>query len=233
MTTVISLGGSIVAPEGPDSAFLADFRTLVEAHLAPDIKRRLILVVGGGGPARLWQKAYRDVLAGTGATQNPDVQDWIGIMATRLNAQLVKGLFGALAPQDLVIDPSQVELFMGRILVAAGWKPGFSTDFDAVILAEKFGADTIVNLSNIAKVYTDDPRTNPAARPLDTVSWQDFRALVGDEWSPGKNSPFDPIAAKRASGLGLKVICAAGRDLPNLEAILEGRQFVGTVIGPG
>lgn len=231
MTTVVSLGGSIVAPEGPDPAFLADFRALVERHLAVDPERRLILVVGGGGPARLWQKAYREAKAASTAS-DPDAQDWIGVMATRLNAQLVKALFGELAPQEVVIDPSAVVLFMGRILVAAGWKPGFSTDFDAVLLAEKFGAGTIVNLSNIAKVFTDDPRVNPAARPLDKVSWKDFAVLVGTEWSPGKNAPFDPVATKRATELGLKVICAAGRDLPNLEAILERREFVGTIIGP-
>ncbi|MFZ4617525.1 MAG: UMP kinase, partial [Rectinemataceae bacterium] len=56
--------------------------------------------------------------------------------------------------------------------------------------------------------------------------------LVGEEWSPGKNVPFDPIASKRASEIGLCVVCAAGRDLPNLEALLAGKEFSGTVIGP-
>lgn len=232
MTTVLSLGGSIVAPEGPDAEFLAAFKALVDRHLAVDPARRLILVVGGGGPARLWQKALRSATEAAGEQAAAEAQDWVGIMATRLNAQLVKAVCGELAPQDVVIDPSAVEVFVGRILVAAGWKPGFSTDFDAVVLAEKFGADTVVNLSNIAKVYTDDPRINPNAKPIDTISWKDFRALVGDEWSPGKNVPFDPIASRRAAESGLRVVCAAGRDLPNLEAILEKRPFVGSVIGP-
>jgi uridylate kinase len=232
VTTVVSLGGSIVAPEGPDAVFLAAFRVLVDRHLAVDPKRRLILVVGGGGPARLWQKAFREVAAALKAVAAPEAQDWVGIMATRLNAQLVKAILGELAPQDVVIDPSAVELFMGRIMVAAGWKPGFSTDYDAVVLAGKFGADTVVNLSNVAKVHTDDPRSNPDAKPIDRITWKDFRALVGEEWSPGKNVPFDPIASKQAAEFGLRVICAAGRDLPNLEAILEGRDFTGTVIGP-
>jgi uridylate kinase len=232
LTTVVSLGGSIVAPEGPDKAFLAAFRTLIDRHLAVDPKRRLILVVGGGGPARLWQKALREIAEAIKLAPSHEAQDWVGIMATRLNAQLVKAICGELAPQDVVTDPTSVELFMGRILVAAGWKPGWSTDYDAVLLAEKFGATTVVNLSNIAKVHTDDPKTNPAATPIDRIDWKGFRALVGDEWSPGKNAPFDPVASKRASEIGLRVICAAGRDLPNLEAILEGRDFSGTVIGP-
>lgn len=227
MTTVLSLGGSIVAPDGPDAGFVRDFAALARAWLAGDAARRLILVVGGGGPARAWQKAYRDAADAPDA----DAQDWIGIMATRLNAQLVKATFLDLCPQEVVTDPSAVSVFGGRVLVAAGWKPGFSTDFDAVVLAERFGAGTIVNLSNIAKVYTADPKLDPKAEPIDRISWPDFRAMVGDEWVPGKNAPFDPIASKRAQELGLSVICAAGRDLPNLAAILEGRPYLGTLIG--
>ena len=234
MTKVLSLGGSIVAPDGPDPAFLTSFRSLVGEYLAASADRRLILVVGGGGPARLWQKAYRDVVADDkdGERVTPEAQDLIGIMATRLNAQLVKAVFGPLCPQDVVTDPTSVDIFMGRILVAAGWKPGFSTDNDAVLLAEKFGADEVLNLSNIAKVYTDDPRTNPAATPIDSISWADFKKIVGEDWTPGKNLPFDPVATKRAAELKLRVVCAAGRELKNLRAILEGEDFVGTIIGP-
>jgi uridylate kinase len=229
MTKVLSLGGSIVAPEGPDPAFLAAFKALIVEYLEADPERRLIFVVGGGGPARLWQKAYREV-AGNAATDSD--ADWIGVMATRLNAQLVKAALGHYCPQDVIVDPTAVELFMGRVLVAAGWKPGWSTDYDAVLLAERFDADEVLNLSNIAKVYTADPRVDPKATPIDSISWADFRAIVGEEWSPGKNLPFDPIATKKAAKLGLRVVCAAGRDLENLKAILEGRAFVGTTIGP-
>ena len=151
-------------------------------------------------------------------------------MATRLNAQLLKTAFGPLCRQDVVIDPTKVSDFTGRMLVAAGWKPGFSTDNDAVLLAERFGADTVVNLSNIEKVYTDDPRKNPDAKPLDTISWADFRKMVGDEWVPGKNVPFDPIASKKAAELGLTVICSAGKNNANTKNILDGAPYVGTTI---
>ena len=227
MVTVISLGGSIVAPDGADALFLADFRALIGQELEKDDKRRFILVVGGGGPARAWQKAYRQVIS----QGSDDQADWIGIMATRLNAQLLKAIMGDWCTQDVVVDPTQVGPFIGRVLVAAGWKPGFSTDYDAVLLAERFQADRVINLSNIAKVYTADPKTDPAALPIDKISWADFRAIVGDEWSPGKNVPFDPIASKHAAKIGLRVVCAAGKDLGNLRKILGGGSFAGTQIG--
>jgi uridylate kinase len=134
--------------------------------------------------------------------------------------------------EDLVTDPSAVTVFAGRILVAAGWKPGFSTDNDAVVLAQRFSAGTVINLSNIAKVYSDDPKRNPEAKPVDRLTWKEMRAIVGEEWSPGKNTPFDPTAARAAAQSRITVIFAEGRNLENLSAILAGRNFVGTTIGP-
>ena len=228
-TKVLSVGGSIVAPEYPDVEFVGKFAEMIKDYLSSHKGDKLIFVVGGGGPARIYQKAFRDV-TGTAPDAGTDAADWIGIMATRLNAQFVKACFGELCKEAVVTDPTQAKDFTGSILLAAGWKPGFSTDNDAVLLAEKFGADTVVNLSNIEKVYTDDPRKNPDAKPLDNISWADFRKMVGDEWTPGKNCPFDPIASKKAESMGLKVICAGGKNLDNIRAILEGKNYTGTTI---
>jgi uridylate kinase len=227
MLTVISLGGSIVAPDTVDEAFLKSFVALIRALLAAEPERRFIFVVGGGAPARVYQNAYRNI---SGATEDNEA-DWIGIMATRLNAQLVRALMSEWCSQEVVTDPTGAAAMTGRVLVAAGWKPGFSSDNDAVLLAERFGADRVINLSNIEQVYTDDPKKNPEAKPIDRISWPDFRVLVGDTWQPGKNVPFDPVASRRAAELGLRVICAAGRDLENLTKILRGEPFRGTTIG--
>ncbi|MBB5218675.1 MULTISPECIES: UMP kinase [Treponema] len=240
-TKVLSVGGSIIAPDAPDTEFLSAFAKMICTWLEENKDARLIFVAGGGGPARTYQNAYKDVAAKFGDTEKKAAAfeneadlnyacDWLGIMATRLNAQILKTVFGPLCKQDVVTDPTAVSDFTGRILVAAGWKPGFSTDNDAVLLAERFNADTVVNLSNIAKVYTDDPRKNPDAKPIDEISWADFRKIVGDEWVPGKNCPFDPIASKKSQELGLTVICAAGKDIPNIRAILDGKNYTGTTI---
>ena len=231
MVTVLSVGGSIVAPDKPDFDFLDKFSKIIRAWLSQDLSRKLIMVIGGGAPARDYQNAYRKVCDLRKKNINNDEADWIGIMATRLNAQLVKAVFEDLCPNPVVYDPTAVDDFRGQILVAAGWKPGFSTDNDAVVLAERFSGNLVVNLSNIAKVYTDDPKKNPEAKPIDSVSWEDFIKIVGTEWVPGKNTPFDPIASQRAQKAGIKVICAAGKDIENLENILNGKDFKGTVIG--
>jgi uridylate kinase len=226
--TVLSLGGSIIVPDEVDTQFLSRFYTAVSAYLSEDSSRRIIMVTGGGAPARRYQQAYRAI------SDQPDehLQDWIGIAATHLNGTLLKAVFSQWCSTELVTDPTAPFDFDSQVLIAAGWKPGFSTDNDAVVLAERFGASRVINLSNIAKVYTDDPRTNPDAQPIDHTGWKQFREMVGDTWSPGKNVPFDPIAAKRASELGLEVICAAGANIENTIRILEHRDFEGTTIGP-
>lgn len=231
MVTVLSVGGSIVAPDKPDFDFLDKFSKTIRTWLSQDLSRKLIMVIGGGAPARDYQNAYRKVCDLHKKNINNDEADWIGIMATRLNAQLVKAVFEDLCPNPVVYDPTAVDDFRGQILVAAGWKPGFSTDNDAVVLAERFSGNLVVNLSNIAKVYTDDPKKNPEAKPIDSISWEDFIKIVGTEWVPGKNTPFDPIASQKAQKAGIKVICAAGKDIENLENILNGKDFKGTVIG--
>ncbi|MGI5909251.1 MAG: UMP kinase [Sphaerochaetaceae bacterium] len=225
--TILSLGGSIIAPDTVDIAFLKDFDIALREYLAEDAERQVILVCGGGAPARTYQQAYRAIAPIPSASE----QDWIGIKATHLNGQLLRAIYNDLCRDDLVTDPTAEIAFTGQVLVAAGWKPGFSTDTDAVYLAEKFGGRKIVNLSNIAKVHTADPRTDKNAKPLDAISWADFRKMVGDTWTPGKNTPFDPIASKRASELGVTVICADGRNIGNTMAILRGEEFTGTIIG--
>lgn len=232
MTKILSVGGSIIVPEKPDTEFLSKFVNMCITWLKADKNNRLILVAGGGAPARVYQNAYKDVSEKTGLSNDANSADWIGIMATRINAQLLKACFGDYCKNDVVYNPTLDDLkFDGQVLVASGWKPGFSTDTDAVYLGEKFDAKTIVNLSNIEKVYTDDPRKNPDAKPLDTISWEDFRKMVGDEWTPGKNCPFDPIASKKAQSLGMKVICAGGKNIDNICAILNDNDYIGTTIG--
>lgn len=231
MTKILSVGGSIIVPEKPDTIFLSEFVSMCISWLKSDKNNRLILVAGGGAPARVYQNAYNEVAEKTGLGAQANSADWIGIMATRINAQLLKACFGDYCKNDVVYNPTAENLaFDGQVLVASGWKPGFSTDTDAVYLGEKFDGKTIVNLSNIEKVYTDDPRKNPDAKPLDTITWTDFRKMVGDEWTPGKNCPFDPIASKKAQELGMTVICAGGKNIANIKAILEDKEYIGTTI---
>ena len=69
--TVLSVGGSIIAPDKVDSTFLKAFREAIVEYLEEDKDAKLILVCGGGAPARVYQEAYRAV-RGDGDTESQD-----------------------------------------------------------------------------------------------------------------------------------------------------------------
>ena len=116
------------------------------------------------------------------------------------------------------------------VVVAAGYRPGCSTDLRAIQIAEKVGAKKVINLSNIDYVYTDDPRNNPEAERIEKISWADFRALIPSEWDPGLSSPFDPIAAREADEKGIEVSIINGDKPEELTKYLNQEEFIGTLI---
>ncbi|HLC96298.1 MAG TPA: UMP kinase [Candidatus Nanoarchaeia archaeon] len=217
-TVIISLGGSIIYPDKLDQRFLISLKKLLLKE-----KCSFVLYCGGGHLARRWQSIGRSIGLGK------YLLDWVGIFATRQNAKSVKKIFGDEAHPIIVIDPNHHLHFSRKILIAAGWKPGWSTDFDSVLLAKNMGVTSIINMSNVEYVYDKDPRKNPSAKPIEAISWKKFQKLVGTEWKPGLNMPFDPIASKKAAQLKLTVHLI-GKNLPNLRNLLHNKRFKGTTI---
>lgn len=222
-TYVLSVGGSLIIPGEVDVDFLIKFRDLV----LKKVKKgdRFFIVTGGGSIAKRYNEAAQKIYNVTN-----DELDWIGIMATRFNAQFMRILFGDVAHKEVIIDPTKKIKTAKPIVIGAGYKPGWSSDYDAVMIAKVSGAKTVINLSNIDYAYTDDPRTNPEAKPIKNINWKDFRKIVGDEWKPRMNKPFDPIASKLAEKNKIRVIIMNGRNIENFTNCLEGKEFVGTVI---
>lgn len=225
---IISLGGSLIVKDtGIDINFLSRLNAFIREKLAENPDRQFFFVVGGGTTARQYRDAGRDVV---GHELNRDDLDWLGIHATRLNAQLIRTIFKEVAHPYLLKHYEIIRKVTEQVVVAAGWKPGWSTDFCAVLLAEDYGVKTIINLSNIKQVYDKDPNKFPDAKPFEKMTWEELRNLVGDEWVPGMNAPFDPIAAKKAQELGSTAVVMGGYDIENLGNYLDGKPFVGTVI---
>lgn len=222
---VISLGGSLVVPNGGiDTAYLSSFNHFIREKIADGW--RFFVVVGGGATARHYIDAGRTVV---GTLPDADL-DWLGIHTTRLNAHLVRTIFHDIAHPRIIINyAKKLSSPPEPLVIAAGGKPGWSTDYDAVVLARDYSASALINLSNIAYVFDRDPKKFPDAKPLTHLTWNDVEALVGTVWKPGSNVPFDPIATRLAKKLALRVYIV-GRDLANVSAILAKQSFVGTII---
>lgn len=225
---VMSIGGSLIVPNGGiDTEFLSKLNKFVRQQLAKNKDRQFFLVIGGGFTTRHYQTAARDIV---GHELTDDDKDWIGIHATRLNAHLVRTIFRDLAHPYIIKHYEIIRKVTEPVVVAAGWKPGWSTDFDSILLCEDYNVKEVLNLSNIDMVYDKDPNKFPDAKPIKRIRWREFRKIVGDKWVPGIHAPFDPVAAKKAQELNVKVMVLNGSNFENLEKYFRGEKFVGTVI---
>jgi len=225
---IISVGGSLIVPNGgADTIFLSKLNKLIRSEVIKG--RRFMLVAGGGRIARHYRDAGKEVI---GDLSDEDL-DWLGIHATRLNAHLLRTIFQDIANPRIVINyEKKISDWKEPVAIGAGWKPGWSTDYCAVILAREYHSNIIINLSNIDGVYDSDPNKFKNAKLIKKITWEGMEKLVGDKWSPGLNTPFDPVSTQLAKRLGLTAIVASGKDFVNLENIIDGEPFEGTVIMP-
>jgi uridylate kinase len=214
-TIILSVGGSLIVPDQIDTTFLTNLRNLVEHQIAT-YGRRFIIIAGGGKTARRYQDAAAAV----------------GIHATRLNGHLLRTVFRDVAHPVMITNPDEIVDVPKdtSLIIAAGYRPGASTDLRAVQIARHCGATKLMNLSNIDYVYTADPRTHADAEKIEDIAWEDFLKLIPSEWSPGLSSPFDPVAAREAERLSIEVAIINGAKLEEIERYLGGESFVGTRI---
>jgi len=106
----------------------------------------------------------------------------------------------------------------------------------SALLAVAIGADELVLLTDVDRLYSADPRTDAQAVPIPEVSTpSDLDRLQevaggGGQWGTG-GMTTKLTAARIATASGIRVRLADGRDPAVLDALLAGGQ-VGTVFHP-
>ena len=225
-TIVMSVGGSLIVPDQIDTTFLKNLHNFI-IEQTTNHGRRFVIIAGGGRTARRYQDAAREV-----ADLEADDLDWMGIHSTRLNGHLLRTIFRDIAHPVMVTNPDDVldAPKNAPLIIAAGYRPGASTDLRAVQIAQRVGAKKVVNLSNTDYIYSENPKDNPDATKFETISWTEFRKLIPDKWDPGLSSPFDPVAAQESEKLKLEVASINGKNLEQLKLYLDNQTFVGTKI---
>jgi uridylate kinase len=205
MKYVIALGGSIMCPDEINTAYLKRFSGFIKKQVKKGNK--FVIITGGGKTARKYQKAAKALRV------CPRDRDWIGIKATELNAELLKGI-----------------IKNKSVLIEAGQVPGGSTDWQAVKRAIALNIKEVMLLGKPDYVYTADFEKDKTARPVENLTWKEYFKIVTQKWSPGLSVPVDPTAAKLAQKKKIKIIVAAAADFKNLERILTNKNFKGTTI---
>lgn len=222
-TIIISLGGSLIVPDQIDVNFLKDFKSLILSQVAQG--KKFVIITGGGKVCRRYQEAAKSL-----ANPSHVDLDWIGIAALKLNAELLRIVFGENSHDQVISNFSTNFDFQKSVVIGSAYKPGHSTDWDAVLAAKTVGAKKIINLSNIDYAYDKDPNKFPDAKKIEKISWSEYRDLIPKEWNPGLSTPFDPIASKMAEEKKIEVAILNGKNISNLEKCLNGQDFAGTKI---
>jgi len=218
---VISLGGSLIVKKEINVEFLRKFRNFILNYLKKG--KRFIIVVGGGKTARKYQLGAKKL-----KIKSKNDLDRLGITVTRLNAYLVYLLFKKYSFPQIIDDPQKDINFKEKILIACGWKPGFSTDYVATFLAKKYKTKFVINLTNVDYVYVKRKKRKIGVK---TLSWDEYLRIIPKKWKPGLFSPFDPVASQLAKRFKIKCIILNGNNLALLKEFLEKGVVRGTLIG--
>ncbi|MBN1275708.1 hypothetical protein JXA12_05465 [Candidatus Woesearchaeota archaeon] len=234
---IIKYGGSILNPDGKyDQAAIDRLTTLIKQH--PD--EQFCFIIGGGKVCRQLQEAAEATFAPMlPADQLHNARDEIGIAVTKINARYVLEklkpiLKEQLCPQ-LIIDPHAKQPAGFRVYLATGALPGSSTDYDMMLLAKSFNADRAIKISDFPVVLdvqatAFDKELLSGYEPLPEMTWNKLHSLVGDDWRSGGNYPLDPAACRIGQELAYKGFTLLIGQYEQLEKMVAGQEFLGTVV---
>lgn len=226
MKVVISVSGSLLTrdltPENFKRYSDVILRLWKKGH-------KLIVVCGGGRICRDYQRVAREF------ETDVDQLDFIGIMATHLNASTFSSTLGKhgylIKWKSLKEAKKEVkEMFGKKILVAGGYDVGTSSDYDAAVFAALVKADLLINATNVDGVYSDDPKKDPNAEKLDKLTFDQFEHIISKNAQiPGEYRLFDLPATKLIKKAKIRTIFINGNDQEEFVRAVEGKHH-GTTI---
>jgi uridylate kinase len=183
---------------------------------------QLALVIGGGNIFR--------GLAGAARGMDRVSADHMGIMATVMNALAMQGVLTSKGIDARVLSaiamPTVCETYSpakgihhlekGRVVICAAGTglPFFTTDTAAALRAAELRCDALFKGTSVDGVYSADPKTDPAARRFDRISFGEI--LVKDL------RIMDPAAIALARDNGIPVVVFSIRTPDAASDILKG-----------
>ncbi|CAJ2676874.1 unnamed protein product [Trifolium pratense] len=189
------------------------------------------LVVGGGNIFRgaSW--------AGSSGLERSSA-DYIGMLATVMNAIFLQATMESIGIPTRVQTAFRMSevaepyirrrairhLEKGRVVIfAAGTgNPFFTTDTAAALRCAEINAEVVLKATNVDGVFDDDPKRNPQARLLDTLTYQDV--ITKDL------SVMDLTAITLCQENNIPVVVFNINKPGNIEKAIKG-ESVGTLIG--
>lgn len=222
---VLSLGGSLIAPDEIDLTFLNSFKKIIKKHTN---KYKFIVVCGGGSIARKYIKALRQ------AGKSEYIQSLSGIAVTRLNARFLNWFFNQDAEKGIPHDMMDVKNLLAKndtvFCGALRYAQKETSDATSAKLASFFKTE-FINLTLVSGLHDKNPLTHKNARFIPKISWNDFCKMASKiKFKPGQHFVLDQHASKIIKNHKIKTYII-GKNLKNLDNLLIGKKFKGTIIG--
>ena len=137
------------------------------------------IVIGGGN---IWR--------GAGKRINRTRADHMGMLATVINSLAVQSVLEENGVETRTMTALQMHqvaepyirnravshMDKGRVVIigCGSGNPYFSTDTAAVLRAAEIGAEIVLFAKNIDGVYTADPKKDPTAKKLDSITYDEI-----------------------------------------------------------
>lgn len=221
---VLSLGGSLIIPDKINIEFLKEFKKLIIKNTK---KYKFIIVCGGGSIARKYISVLRSLKL------SEEFQNFSGISATRMNARFMSYLFKINPKQGIPHTLETVKKYIKKQDVvfcgALEYKPNQTSDSTAAEIANYFRT-IFINLTNVKGLHNKNPIKYKDAKFIPKISWSDFYKMAHkNKYSPGQHFVLDQTASKII--LKNKITTyIIGKDLKQLDNILNNKKFEGTII---
>jgi len=221
---VISLGGSLIIPNDVNIKLLRNFKKVI---LKNKNKYNFIIVCGGGSIARKYINALKN--SGMGS----DFQSFAGIAATRTNARFMSYFFKYNQEMGIPHTMKSVKNYLKKRDVifcgALEYKPNETSDSTSAEIASQFHS-IFINLTDVSGLHDKNPKEYPDAKFISEISWKNFDKMVNKiKFTPGQHFVLDQTASKII--LKKKIITyILGKDMKQLDNLLNGKKFKGTVI---
>ena len=227
MRIVFDVGGSVLCPEGvPDTGYV---KRLVKFLVSLKREKHKIIIVTGGG------RAVKNYINSARAFKPPEeLLDYMGILGTRINALFMISALGTHAYRKIVKNREGLEhgIDSGKIVVMGGTVPGQTTDAVSMAAATLLGADLILIMTDVKGIYNKDPDKYKNVKMIKKVTPKELHKMLKvKKHRAGLLTVIDPVAVEMIEKVKIKTIVLNGENLENVKKAIEGKKFVGTLIG--
>lgn len=219
-----SVGGGVLHPH---EQFNVPFvRNLMDFTLKLTQEGKIvILVTGGGSAARVAQRNAKEL----GVEHQPSL-DQLGVYITTLNALWLERVFEASGIHTHTLHRGDV-LHDGIVYIRGGSEPGHTTDYVAIQHAIEAGQTIVLNISTAPGLHPMKDHKLIEDKVIPEITWEEYIEQFSVDHAPGVNTPFDKPASLLAKEHGITVVLV-GPDFDNINRLLRGEPFEGTVIHP-